>query len=437
MAKETANHILSVDNEHSPHTSSGGVVSSAVPQEDNSPRRRSLLSYIALAGPAFVAGAWQFGPGNLTTAVQAGSNFGYRLVWVIAVSTLLMLFLVDMSVRIGIKAPVSMISSIKDTLGTFVGALAGFGVFLICLCFSVGNAVGAGLGLTMLFGGNPVMWTLVTSVTVGAILFARQVYKVIEKVLIVIVALMGIAFVISAFMVHPEWDEAARGLIPSIPDNAWLLIIALVGTNFSVNAAFYTSYGTKEHKRTEKDYKDLLIADTIPGIVAPGIMTILVIVVAAATLGATGATASTLPELAKVFEPLAGPVGSFIFSLGFFGAAFSSMTANATAGGTIVSDALGKGHTANSPVAKIGMTLILLFGLTITLFFQAAPVQLIVTAQAATVFIAPLLAFFIILMANNKKLMGSMANRWWHNTGGLIGLAAILVLSFRLIVTLI
>lgn len=288
MANEVSNRVVGSKNQHQNSDSQPEYPDkiSDIDITTKSPmKRRSFLSYVALAGPAFVAGAWQFGPGNLTTAVQAGSGFGYSLIWVIAVSTLLMLFLVDMSVRLGIKSPVSLITSIKDTLGPIFGTLAGFGVFLICLCFSVGNAVGSGLGLNMLLGGNPIMWTVIVTLVVGAILFVRHVYQVIEKMLIVIVALMGIAFVVSAFMVNPEWNEAANGLIPQIPENSWLLVIALVGTNFSVNAAFYTSYGTKEHKRTENEYKDLIIADTIPGILAPGIMTMLVIVVAAATLG--------------------------------------------------------------------------------------------------------------------------------------------------------
>lgn len=440
MANNTGDQTLTFTSHSSPPIPEHAPMAEHVTTA-NSPqhpkKRRSLLSYAALAGPAFVAGAWQFGPGNLTTAVQAGSGFGYSLIWVIAISTVLMLFLVDMSVRLGIKSPTSLISSIKDHLGAPMGILAGVGVFLISLCFSVGNAVGAGLGLTMLIGGNPVMWTVVTSVAVGAILFARHVYRIIEKVLVVLVGLMGIAFIISAFLVHPEWNEAAQGLIPQIPENAWLLIVALVGTNFSVNAAFYTSYGTKEHNRTQKDYRDLLIADTVPGILAPGIMTMLVIIVAAATLGATGQSAGTLPELASVFEPLAGPAGSFIFSLGFFGAAFSSMIANATAGGTMLSDGLGKGHTASSPAAKIAMSSILAFGLAVTLIFQTSPVQLIVIAQATTIFIAPLLAALIIIMANRKKLMGTMANKWWQNAAGFIGLVAVLALSLRLLITLI
>ncbi|MET0780733.1 MAG: Nramp family divalent metal transporter, partial [Microbacterium sp.] len=401
-------------------------------------QRRTFWQYLGLIGPAFVAGAWQFGPGNLTTAVQAGSGFGYALIWVIVVSTILMIFLTDMSVRLGIKTPTSLIASIKEHLGKPVGVIAGIGVFLITLCFSVGNAVGSGLGLSMLIPGtSPVMWTIICTIGVATVLFIRSVYRVVEKVLIGIVALMAFCFIVSAFIANADWAVAASGLIPSVPDGAWLLIVALVGTNFSINAAFYTSYGTKERKRTEADYRDVTIVDTIPGIIAPGIMTALVIIVAAAVLGATGQAATSIVGLAGIFEPLAGPVGGAIFALGFFGAAFSSMIPNAIAGGTILSDALGRGATAESRTARITSGFILAFGITITLLFQASPVQLIVLAQALTVLVAPVLAALIIIMSNNKKLMGGLRNKWWQNLLGIIGLLAVLALSVRLVVSLI
>ncbi|GAB2844687.1 Nramp family divalent metal transporter [Microbacterium insulae] len=399
--------------------------------------RRSFWKQLALIGPAFVAGAWQFGPGNLTTAVQAGSAYQYALIWVIVVSTILMIFLTDMSVRLGIKSPVSLIASIKDHLGRWVGVLAGIGIFLITLCFSVGNAVGSGLGLSMLFGGSPVMWTVVCTLAVAGLLLLRNVYRVIEKVLVTIVALMAIAFVVSAFVSNPDWAAAASGLLPTVPDGSWLLIVALVGTNFSINAAFYTSYGTKERGRTEADYRDVTVVDTIPGIVAPGLMTALVIVVAGAVLGQTGEAAPTIVALAGVFEPLAGPIGSTVFALGFFGAAFSSMIANATAGGTMLSDGLGRGSSSSSITAKVVSGSILAFGVVIALIFQASPVQLIVVAQALTVFVAPVLAVLIIVMANRRSLMGAMRNRWWQNVLGVVGLVAVLGLSVRLFLTLI
>lgn len=400
-------------------------------------KRRTVLGYLALMGPAFVVGAWQFGPGNLTTAVQAGSRFDYSLVWVIAVSTALMIFFTDMSVRLGIATPTSLITSIKEHLGKWVGVLAGFGVFGITLMFSVGNAVGSGLGLSLVFGGSPVLWSVVCTVAVGFVLAFRNVYGIVEKALLIIVVLMGIAFIASTIVAQPDWYRAAQGMVPGLPAGSEILIVALVGTNFSINAAFYTSYGIKEHRRTRADYRDITLVDTIPGIVAPGIMTALVIMVAAAVLGKTGAEAGTINALASIFTPLAGPVGAMVFALGLSGAAFSSMIANATAGGTMLSDGLGRGAKAGSPTARTITGLILTFGLIITLSFQSSPVGLIVIAQSLTVLIAPLLGALIVIMANKTAVMGELRNKWWQNLFGAIGLVAIVLSSIRLITALI
>ncbi|WP_205859481.1 Nramp family divalent metal transporter [Phycicoccus flavus] len=398
--------------------------------------RRTLWQLLALVGPAFVVGAWQFGPGNLTTAVQAGSTYAYTLVWVIVVSTVLMISYTDMSVRLGIQAPVSLITSIKEHLGRPVGWVAGFGVFFITLMFSVGNAVGSGLGLSLVFGGKPIFWSVVVTVAVAFVLLARNVYSVIERVLVAVVALMAIGFVASAVISRPDWAEAAYGLVPVLPEGSTVLVVALVGTNFSINAAFYTAYCTRERRRTAADYRDVTTVDTVPGIVAPGIMTALVIVVAAAVLGASGEKAATIVALAKVFEPLAGSAGALLFALGLSGAAFSSMVANATAGGTMLSDALGRGPSSGSRTAKAFTASILGFGLAVALAFQGSPVQLIVVAQSLTVLVAPVLGLLILVMANRRDLMGDLRNRPWQNVVGAIGFVAILATSVRLVTSL-
>ncbi|MGP4033419.1 Nramp family divalent metal transporter [Pseudarthrobacter sp. 1C304] len=404
--------------------------------EDATKKQRTFLGYLALMGPAFVVGAWQFGPGNLTTAVQAGSRFDYTLVWVIAVSTILMIFFTDMSVRLGIATPTSLITSIKEHLGRPFGVLAGFGVFGITLMFSVGNAVGSGLGLSLVFGGSPVLWTVVCTAAVALVLAFRNVYGIVEKALLVIVALMAVAFVASAVVAQPDWYRALEGAIPSLPAGSEILVVALVGTNFSINAAFYASYGIKEHKRTRTDYRDITLVDTIPGIVAPGIMTALVILVSASVLGQTGGEATSIGALASIFEPLAGPGGSMLFALGLSGAAFSSMIANATAGGTMLSDAMGRGAKAGSPAARIVTGVILSFGLIITLSFQSSPVGLIVIAQSLTVLIAPLLGVLLIIMSNKTAVMGELRNKWWHNLFAVVGLVTIVASSVRLITLL-
>lgn len=390
---------------------------------------------LALIGPAFIAGAWQFGPGNLTSAVEAGSAYSYSLLWVIGLSTILMIFFTDMSVRIGIAAPGTMIATIKETLGKPMGVLAGVSVYFITLCFSVGNAAGSGIALSILFGGSPVLWTAICTMGVGFVLLMRNVYSAVERILLVLVGTMAVGFIVSAFFAQPDLAAGIAGMVPSFPPGAELLVIALVGTNFSINAAFFTSYATRARGIRADQYRDATITDTIPGIVAPGIMTCLVIMVAAAVLGSAGERVQSLTQLSMVFEPMAGPVGSTIFVIGFFGAAFSSMLANATAGGTLLSDGIGAGGQFDSPRTKLLVGSILAFGLFAVAVVPGSRVQLIIFAQAMTVLVAPFLGAMLLIIAN-KPLMGEMRNQWWQNLFGGIGFLAILMTSGLLIAKL-
>jgi manganese transport protein len=398
-------------------------------------RRTPHLRLLALMGPAFVVGAWQFGPGNLASAVQAGGQFGYSLIWVIVVSTLLMIMFTDMSIRIAVSSRGSLVETVKEVLGRFTGGLAGLGVFAITLMFSVGNAVGSGLGLSLVLGGSPVWWTLACTAAVAAILLVRRLYGVIEKVLLVIVAVMAVSFVITAVLSRPDWTAAAGGLVPTVPAGTGLLLVALVGTNFSINAAFYTGYAARERGLRRDQYRETTLVDTIPGIVAPGVMTALVIVAAAAVL--SGSDGGSLAQLAGVLEPVAGPAGRIIFALGFFGAAFSSMIANATAGGTLLADGLGYGNRLSSPRVRIGIFGVLAFGAAVTALAGSSPVQLIIVAHALTVVVAPLLGVLLVVLANTERLMGDLRNRWWQNVISVVGLIAILATCYRLVTTLV
>ncbi len=408
------------------------------PAADPTGRRRSrFLHTLGLMGPAFIVGAWQFGPGNLVSAVQAGSRFYYSLIWVIALSTVLMLVFADMSIRVGIMSRGSVVETIKETLGRITGVAAGLGVFTITLMFSVGNAVGTGLGLSLVLGGNPVWWTLACTALVATILFARQAYKVIEKVVLAIVATMAVSFVATAIITRPDWGDAAAGMLPTVPTGVGLLLVALVGTNFSLNAAFYAGYASRERGLRREQYRETTLADTIPGIVAPGIMTALVIAAAAAVLGGTGGQeGATLEQFSGVLEPLAGEAGRIIFALGFTGAALSAMIANASAGGTLLSDGLGWGNRLSSRRVRLGVLAVLTFGATVTVLAQGtSPVQLIIVAQALTVIVAPMLGVLLVVLANNRRLMGDLRNRWWQNVVAGVGLVAILATCYQLVVT--
>ncbi|GAB3455640.1 Nramp family divalent metal transporter [Streptomonospora sediminis] len=394
-----------------------------------------LLRALALMGPAFIVGAWQFGPGNLASAIQAGGEYGYALIWVIVVSTVLMVVFTDMSVRIGLSARHSLIETAKRTLGRWWGVCAGLGVFGITLMFSVGNAVGAGLGLSMVFGGNPALWTLACTAVAAGLLFARDYYRLFERMTLVVVAVMAAGFVAAAVLSRPDWAEVGAGFVPTVPAGVGLLLIALIGTNFSINAAFYAGYTTRERGLTPAQYREATLSDTVPGIVAPGIMTILVMVAGAAVLQGTGG-ADDASRLGEVLGSVAGTAGSLVFAVGFAGAAFSSMVANASAGGTLLSDALGWGNLLRERRVRGAVLVVLVFGAVVTAVSNASPIELIIAAQALTVIVAPFLGLLILVLANHRGLMGRMRNRWWQNALGAAGWLAIVATCYRLVTTL-
>lgn len=397
------------------------------------PWYRRLLRPLALIGPAFIAGTWQFGPGSLTTSIQAGNEFGYRLLWVIVISTLISVAFTDMSVRIALRSNESLVNTAKRYLGRFVGFSAGFGVFLLTLIFSVGNAVAAGGSLSVLFGGPPPLWMLICTAAVVFVVFAKNVYRVVERLLISLLAIMAVGFVVSALMTNPEWDEIGKGMIPSFPPGSELLIIALAGTNFSINAAFYISYAVRERGIKESQYRQVTWSDTIPGITAPGVMAIFVVAAAVAT-SREGENPQAFNELGRALEPVAGPAASMLFTIGLFAAAFSSMVANSMASGTVLSDSLGWGSKLSSIRVKFLVMIPLAFGGTVSLIAGGNPIELIISAQALTVLVAPLVGIVILVLVCNKKLMQNLTLGIPLRIFGIFGFLVLIMLSAQLVI---
>lgn len=406
--------------------------SEAKTERPTAPWYRKILRPLALIGPAFIAGTWQFGPGSLVTSIRAGNEFGYQLVWVVVISTLISVSFTDMSVRIALRSDKSIIATAKEYLGRTIGFLSGFGVFLLTLIFSVGNAVAVGASLSILFGGPPVMWMLICTAAVIFVIFAKNVYRTIERLIIALLAVMAIGFIVSALMTDPEWSEVGAGLIPSFPPGSELLIIALAGTNFSINAAFYISYAIKERGVRESQYKEITMSDTIPGISAPGIMAIFVIAAAVAT-SQEGVRAESVADLGAALEPIAGPAASTLFTIGFFAAAFSSMVANAMASGTVLSDSLGLGNKLHSPRVKLLVLIPLTFGGIISVVAGENPVSLIITAQSLTVVVAPLVGLVLLILVSNKRLMGKLRPQLPLRLFGIFGFLVLILLSSQLI----
>jgi manganese transport protein len=396
---------------------------------------RAAADSRSLIGPAFVTAALVFGPGSITTASSIGASLGYSLLWVTVLAVVFMLVYADMGIRIGMAMQASPIEVMKEKWGRMVGVLVGTGGFLVTISFQAGNSAGASVAMNLLFGGNIALWAAFFTALAIVLLWLPDYYKSLERIMVGLIVIMLVAFLVTAIFAKPRVGALAQGFVPGIPAGGGLLIIALIGTTFSVVGAFYQAYLAQEKGWRRTEYGQS-VKDTLAGIIILGAMTISVMIAAAAVLLPQGITVTSPTDMAKTLEPTIGGWASIVFAVGIFGASFSSLLGNATVGGALLSDAFGLGHRLGSTKVKTLITVVMVLGGTVAVLFGTTPVRLIVFAQALTIFVVPLVGLLMLLLASDRARMGSLATPIWKNILAILGWLALLATAVRLVIIL-
>jgi manganese transport protein len=386
-------------------------------------------------GPGIITAALVFGPGSLTLTSKLGSLYGYDLLWVVVVSTILMLSFTSMGARIGLATNQSLLQTFKVKWGNWASILTGFGIFFVCVSFQAGNSIGAGLSFAESFntGTNP--WIIGVSLLAISLLFFKSFYKTLEKVMMIMVGLMMLSFIITLLVAQPDYAEVFAGLMPQVPPASLILIIALVASSFSIAGAFYQSYLVQEKGWNRTEVTDVK-REAYTGILILGIISSMVLLSAGAILHPQGISVNAATDMGKALEPLYGSWATGVFMLGLFGASFSSLIGNATIGGTLFADALSLGSDLNSKSVKALIMLVIIIGAVVAIAFGKLPLELIVFAQGVTIFAVPFIGLGLLLIANNKSIMGELVNKTPSKIAGIIGLIVLVFLALSNFYTL-
>ncbi|MCZ8539094.1 Nramp family divalent metal transporter [Psychrobacillus psychrodurans] len=390
-------------------------------------KRKNIFNYL---GPALITSALVLGPGSVTLSSKIGAIYGTQLVWTIILAIILMMVFTEMSTRIGLAADHSFIQTIKKKWGLLAGVLIGVGAFLVTASFQAGNAIGTGIAISTVTNMDPTIWIIIFTLISIGLLFAKQFYQILEKMMLVLVVIMLLAFLITVIVVQPSLVDIFKGFIPVLPEGSMGLIIALFATSFSIVGAVYQSYLVKE-----KGWKITDAAsgrkESFLGIFLLGFISFLIMITAATILKPQGLIVNDASEMGLALEPLFGNWSTIVFMLGLFGASFSSLMGNATIGGSLLADGLGIGSNLSNMKVKLLIILVMLFGSIIGIVFGSAPLNLIVFAQAITIFVVPFIAIAILVVANDKNIMGELKNKLLSNVLGIIGLIVLIYLAFN------
>ena len=381
-------------------------------------------------GPALITSALVLGPGSLTLSSKIGAIFGTQLLWVLAIAVIFMMIYTEMSTRIGIASKVSFIQLTKQKFGTSGALVVGAGAFLVCASFQAGNSIGVGYAVSSVLGQSPEFWVIIFTVIGALLLFARDFYHLLEKVMLGLVFLMLAAFFITLLLAQPSVGDIATGFVPSLPDGSLGLVIGLTATSFSIVGACYQSYLVQE-KGWSKDMAKQGTNESYLGIFLLGFISALVMIAAAAVLKPEGIQVNSITDMGLALEPLFGGWATAVFMLGLFGAAFSSLIGNATIGGALLSDSLGFGSKLKEKKVKFAIIAVMLFGSIVALIFGGSPVNLIIFAQAITIVAVPVIAIALLAVANNQEIMGDLKNTLFKNIIALAGLIVLILLAFH------
>jgi manganese transport protein len=334
----------------------------------------------------------------------------------------------SMAARIGIATDKSLLSSIRDKWGNGASTAIGIGVFLVTASFQAGNSIGVGIALSELTGTPQIPWIILCNILAMGLLFFRGFYTVLEKIMMMLIGLMLVAFFTTVFLVKPDVGQIASGYAPSVPDKSLGLIIAFIASSFSIVGAFYQSYLVQERRRIYPGVQQKS-TDSITGIVILGIMSSVVLICAATVLFPQGIKVNNASDMAKALKPLLGNYASQIFLCGLFAASFSTLIGNAIVGGTLLGDGLGSGNQLNSKRVKYLIALVMLIGAAVAIIFGKLPLQFIVFAQSITILVVPFIGIAMYAVSNDVAIMGKHKNTAIVKVVGLIGLLILVGLA--------
>ena len=405
-------------------------------------------------GPALITACVVFGPGSLLVSANIGASHGYQLLWLLVLTGILMGTYMTMAARIGVVGGATPCTLLAQRLGRPVAAVIGINLCLICGTFQFSNNLAVAAAAETLVPKLDAHWILLgfNGLIIIFLFAAKQLYRFLERTMKIMVGLMLLCFVINVILAQPSLSGIIKGLIPSWPGGVSLgvprktdggildpmiLIASLLGTTFSVAAAFYQGNLVREKGWTIKDYSRG-IGDSITGVcILTGISAIIMITAAKVI---PGEPADDIGVLAESLRPLLGSAAHIFFCVGLFAVAMNPFLINAMIGGSILADGIGKPPKLSDKWPRRFTVLVLLAGMVVAMLALRTgmkPVKLIIFGQALTVIGNPLMAVTILWLANRKDIMGNRRNTVILNILGGLGLLVVVLMAVRVLMRLV
>ncbi len=391
-----------------------------------------LKALASSIGPGIFLIGYIIGTGSVTSMATSGSKYGMSMTWALALSCFFTYIMVVSISRTTIVTGETIIYSIRKHIGAPVAVFVIFALMMTVVTSIMGvTAIAAdvvrewtrsltpdGLGI------HPVITTAVF-VAVLYYLFWHGTHNFFLRAMAVIVAMMGVSFVMAMFMVVPSPSEIITGLVPRMPieANAHLVLAGLVGTTMAGVCIVTRSYLVAEKgwgiDDLAEENRDSMLSLSLTFFVSAAI-----IACAAGTMYPHGIEVENAIDMVLTLEPLAGKFATSIFVMGIIAAALSSLFPNYCLGPWLVCDYMNIPRRMDRPIIRIAVFAAACLGFVVPVF-GGRPVIIMIASQAVSPVVMPLLIVIVTILLNKKSVTGGYRNPLLLN----IGLAVTFIFS--------
>ena len=387
-------------------------------------------------GPGTVIAAAFIGPGTITMCSIAGAEYGLDLMWALLFSLFVTTILQLTAAKIGLITQKGLSANLLESFDNKILKYLAVSLVLSAIlvgntAYQAGNISGGVLGVSSIFGQLSYSYSDFSinfySILVGllafVILFTGS-RRLIERVLIGLVLVMSLAFLTSATIVKPDFYLILKGLfIPKFPEGSLFIIIGLIGTTVvPYNIFLHASLVSDKWSRIS-DLK-FVKTDTLLAVVLGGIISMSVMVTASAIGDVKIQSAS---DLALGIEPLFGGFSKLIISLGLFAAGLTSSVTAPLAAAYVTCGCMGWKVSVRSKRFRVVWFVVLFMGVLFSsLDFKS--IEIIKFAQVANGILLPVIAVFLLIVANNNRLLKN------HSNGYLLNLITLIIILFTMFI---
>jgi len=375
---------------------------------------RKFFLFFSLIGPGIItASADNDAPGIATYSIS-GARYGYGFLWIILLITVGEVLVQEMAARMGTVTGKGTADLIRERFGVRTSAFA-----MACLLIAnTGTTLAQFAGVAAvgeLFGISRYITVPLAGIIIGLVIL-RGNYKSVEKILLVL-CLSAFSYVITVFVIKPDWGIILKDAItPTIKMEANYLIavLAVIGTTITPWGIFYLQASVADKGTDVTDYKNTR-ADVVFGSVWGNIISAFIIITTAATLYPKGILVNSAEEAAMALIPLAGSFSSLLFSIGMLGASLLAVSVLPLSTTYAMCEAFGFERGLNRPVkdAPVFYSIFISIMLISMLFVLIPGIPLFQTmliSQSVNAILLPVILILVLILANDKNIMGKWVN---------------------------